>query len=59
MTCPNCKEPLKRHPNLMGFDVAFFQCDSCKKSYAQSGSILNDLLGPASLEEVDESGKRT
>ena len=59
MNCPNCKAPLKSHPTLIGFDVAFFQCDSCKKSYKQSASIVDDLLGRPPLEQVDETGKRT
>jgi hypothetical protein len=61
-TCPNCLGRLKGHPTLIGFDVAFYCCGSCKKNWSESsGSVLQQLgdfiLGRQPiLEEVDDMG---
>lgn len=58
MRCPHCKAVLKRHETLIGFDVAFFRCESCQKNFSQAGGILDDLLGAPPLVEVDDHGNR-
>jgi predicted Zn finger-like uncharacterized protein len=60
MECPSCGSRLEENQDIIGFDVRFFRCAGCGRRWSQTAGILQDLLGPAPLQEVNEKGtKRT
>jgi DNA-directed RNA polymerase subunit RPC12/RpoP len=62
MNCPNCSHKMKVHPTLTGFDVAFYVCAACGKTFSKAADTLLDVLSTFAIqtgkfEEVDEKGK--
>lgn len=62
INCPVCDRFMLTHPTLIGFDVVFYVCGSCNKTFSKEANTLSDVLEAFSIKtgrlvEVDDTGK--
>lgn len=62
IACPACERRMLTHPFMVGFDVVFYFCDPCGKTFSKEADTMSDVLGgfnikTGALVEVDEKGK--